>query len=150
MTFYRGILVLCALARQNFGGISAGYRQIYLKFGGIFCNIRRTSHHQPAKINSRLPEKIQHNSGFLDGFGALLDDPGPGGVVWVTLSGQEDSGDLFQSWAAIMETPGAEHRLPGQIVGKWFWERNFLKSSRFFIVCVSFSIRTPGTGLRML
>ena len=54
---------------------------------------------------------------------------GQGGVVWVTQSGQEDSGDLFESWAAIRETPGAEHRLPGQIVGKWFWERNFLKSN---------------------
>ena len=53
---------------------------------------------------------------------------GQGGVVWVTLSGQEDSGDLFESRAAIRETPGVEHRLPGQIVGKWFWERNFLKS----------------------
>ena len=73
--------------------------------------------------------------------GMILDQSG---VVWVTLRGQEDSCDLFESRAGIRETPGAEHRLPGQIVGKWFWERNFL------IICVSFSIPTPGTGLRML
>ena len=59
-----------------------------------------------------------------------------GGVVWATLSDQEDSGDLFGSWAAIRETPGAEHRLAGQIVGKWFWERNFLKSENFCLFIV--------------
>ena len=68
--------------------------------------------------------------------GMILDH---GRVVWVPLSGQEDSCNLFESWAAIRETPGAEHRLPGQIVGKWFWERNFLKSenlcqSRFGLI----------------
>ena len=72
---------------------------------------------------------------------------GQGGVVWVTLSGQEDSGDLFEPWAAIRETPGAEHRLPGQIVGKWFWERNFLKSEKFWPESTNILLKRPYTSL---
>ena len=51
--------------------------------------------------NSRLSAKIQRNSGVLDGFWTLWDDSGAGGVDWVTLSGQEDSYDLFESIVGI-------------------------------------------------
>ena len=59
------------------------------------------SENDTAKKKSSPSKKFQHISGFLDGFWALRDDSGPGGVVWVTLSGQEDGCDLFESRAAL-------------------------------------------------
>ena len=105
--------------------------------------------HDTAKIKFQTPRK---NSSTIPGswmvFGHCGMILGQGGVVWVTLSGREDSGDLFESWAAIMETPGAEHRLPGQIVGKWFWERKNLQSenlcySRFGLIVRSLHPGNP-------
>ena len=82
--------------------------------------------HQPEKKKFQTPRK---NSSPIPGSWMVFEHCGmilgQGRVVWVALSGQEDSGDLFQSWAAIRETPGMEHRLPRQIKDKWFWEGNF-------------------------
>ena len=52
------------------------------------------------------PEKIQHNSGFLDGFWTLWDDSGAGGVVRDCLSGQDDGCDLFRSCAVLWRLLG--------------------------------------------
>ena len=93
------------------------------------------------KINSRLPEKFQTNSGFLDGFWALWDHSGPEGTrlgrsEWpggqrrplrVMGSHQGDS------WGG---TPPARPNRGKVVLGAKLPQIEFL--------------RTPGTGLRML
>ena len=57
-------------------------------------------HHEPEKIKFQTPRKISSTlpgSWMVSGHcGMIL---GQGGVVWVTLSEQEDSCDLFESCA---------------------------------------------------
>ena len=57
-------------------------------------------HHEPAKKDFQTPRKISSTIPgswmVLGHCGMIL---GQGGVVWVTLSGQEDSGDLCESCA---------------------------------------------------